>query len=171
MVVTRETLESTFAAHERAVDAAGLGGDWQGFVDLFLPDAVYNDQMVGDMEGINTIKTWVDATLATFPGNQMYFETDWVAYDEEGGRIVASLANVMRDPGDGSVMKQSNISVLTVAEDGRLSGEQDIYDVTTFITLIKEWGRRAIALGTLKPEQIDWYRAAYPDLFEDAGTD
>lgn len=166
MAVTRETLESTFAAHESAIGAAGLGGDWQGLIDLFLPHAVYRDQMVGDMEGTDVIKTWVDATLATFPGNQMYFETDWVAYDEAGGRVVASLANVMRDPGDGSVMKESNISVLTVADDGRLSSQQDIYDVNSFISLIKEWGRRAIAFDALEPEQIEWYRNAYPDLFE-----
>jgi hypothetical protein len=35
--------------------------------------------------------------------------------------------------------------------------------VTTFLDLIKAWGRRAMELGTFDAEQRAWFAAVYPE--------
>lgn len=163
---TRDELESAFRAHEKTIATAAESGDWEPFVQLFVPDARYIDPMVGTMRGHDEIRKWVNATLATFPGSAMYFPAAWHLIDEERGRIVCELRNVMRDPGDGSVHEESNISILTYAGEGRLASEQDVYDAASFANLVQVWGRRSVECGTLTDEEAEWFRQTMPAVFE-----
>ena len=158
----RNTLERAFRAHEAAIAAVAGTPDWEPFVQLFTPDAEYHDPMVGTMSGQEAFRPWVQATLGTFPGSAMHFETRWHLLDEEHGRVVCELANIMRDPGDGSVHEATNITILEVAEDGRLRSERDVYDSPAFIALIEGWGRRAHELGTLTEDEVAWFAATMP---------
>lgn len=72
----------------------------------------------------------------------------------------------MRDPGDGSVHEQSNITILRYAGDGRFRSEQDVYDPAAFLGLIERWGRRATQLGSLSPEEKEWFAQTMPAALE-----
>jgi hypothetical protein len=163
---SRDELESAFRTHESTIAAAASTGDWEPFVQLFTEDAHYVDPMVGAMRGHAEIRGWVNATLATFPGSAMHFPASWYLIDEERGRIVCELRNVMRDAGDGIVHEESNISILTYAGDGRFASERDVYDSTSFVNLIQTWGERALACDTLSDDEVDWFRQMMPAVLE-----
>jgi hypothetical protein len=158
----KQELEQAFARHEATIAAAADAGDWEPFVQLFVPDAEYHDPMVGIMRGHDEIRTWVNATLAPFPGSAMRFPEAWHVVDEERGGVVCELRNVLRDPGDGSVYEQSNITVLRYAGDGLFLSEQDVYDPAAFITLIQRWGRRSAQLRTLTDDETAWFAQNMP---------
>lgn len=159
---SRAELEEAFQRWHGTVSRAAAGGDWHEFVELFTPDATYHEQMFGELRGHDAIWAWVEPTLAQFPGLAMTtFPTRWHLIDDVNGVIVAKVRNVMRDPGDGSVMEADNISVLTYAGDGLFSSEEDVYDPAEFISLIESWGRRAMELGTLDDAERAWYVASY----------
>jgi hypothetical protein len=67
--------------------------------------------------------------------------------DEERGWVVCAIWNVMRDPGDGSVHRAVNWTMLHYAGDGRFSYEEDVYNPAEFGTMIEGWlaARRRVA--------------------------
>ncbi|MGW0174219.1 nuclear transport factor 2 family protein [Rhodococcus sp. NPDC003322] len=162
---SREELEDAFQKWYGAVSAAASGdGSWRAFVDCFTPDAKYLDMMAGWLDGKDAIWAWAEPTLAGFPGSAMTFPEYWHLIDEVNGVVVVKLNNLMRDPGDGSEMGADNVSVLKYAGNGLFESEEDWSSPPEFIDLIKNWGRRAMELGTLSDDEIAWYRAAYPDV-------
>jgi ketosteroid isomerase-like protein len=162
-----DELHEAFDIHARTVSAAAATGDWEPFVQLFLPDATYIDPMAGEIVGQDRIRQWVMATLAPFPGSAMTYPDLWHLVDVERGRVVCELRNVLRDPGDGSDFEANNISVLDYAGDGRFSREQDFYDSPTMIKMIEDWGRRSHQHGTLDDEETAWFAAVYPHVLND----
>ena len=58
----------------------------------------------------------------------------------------------MRDPGDGSVHEESNITILTFDDAGNLIREEDIYNPAKFATMTRAWCRVADAHGELSEE-------------------
>jgi hypothetical protein len=163
---SKEELEQAFRKHEATVAAAASTGDWEPFVQLFVPDAEYHDPMVGVMRGHDEIRSWANATLAPFPGSAMQFPEAWHIIDEDRGWIVCELRNVMRDPGDGSVHEQSNITILRYAGDGLFLSEQDVYDPAAFIALIERWGRRSTELGSLTDDETAWFAQTMPTALD-----
>jgi hypothetical protein len=55
----------------------------------------------------------------------------------------------MRDPGDGSVITATNISIITYAGDGLWRQQEDIYNPLRFVQAALKWCERAQELGTL----------------------
>jgi hypothetical protein len=159
---SHEELESMFRRHEETVANAAATGDWEPFVQLFEADATYIDPIVGIMHGQDEIRTWVEATLATFPGSAMHFPAAWHLVDVNHGRIVCELRNVLRDPGDGTLFEENNISILTYAGDDKLSGERDIYDSPAFVRLIENWGRSSAGCETLTTAEREWFTQTMP---------
>ena len=166
---TDDELERAFELHESTIRQAAASGDWEPFVQLFVPDVSYRDPMVGEMRGHDAVREWVNATLATFPGSAMTFPAVWHVVDGAQALVVCELRNVLRDPGDGSVHEQNNITVLRYAGDGLFASEQDVYDPAAFIALIEGWGRRSAQLGTLSPAEHDWFAATMPTALEADG--
>lgn len=164
--LSREQLQQAFDEHSAAIDACAGTADWSGFAARFTEDAIYTDPGVGHMQGRAAIEQWLSWALAPFPGSAMRFTTDWHLIDEERDRVVASLANVMRDPGDGTVMSASNISIITFGPDGLATAQEDIFDPRSMLGLIDDWGRAAHGLGTLTEEEIAWYQAARPGALD-----
>ncbi|GAA0956979.1 nuclear transport factor 2 family protein [Actinocorallia libanotica] len=163
---TNEELEDAFHLHAGTVTAAAESGDWEPFVQLFLPDATYVDPMVGEMKGHEQIRPWVMSTLSPFPGSAMHYPEAWHLVDVERGRVVCELRNVMRDPGDGSSFEENNITILDYAGDGRFRCERDVYDPAAMIKMIESWGRRSFELGTLDEDELAWFGAAYPHILK-----
>jgi hypothetical protein len=163
---TSDELEKAFQLHASTVDAAARSRDWEPFVQLFVPNAVYVDPMVGAMRGHAEIRPWVTTTLGTFPGSAMHYPEAWHLLDPERGRVVCELRNVLRDPGDGSVFEENNITILEYAGDGRFRSERDIYDSALMIRMIEAWGRRCVELGSLNDDELAWFAAAYPHIVE-----
>jgi hypothetical protein len=161
---TAGELENAFRLHADTVTAAAESGDWEPFVQLFLADATYIDPMVGAMHGHEQIRPWVTSTLGTFPGSAMRYPDAWHLVDPERGRIVCELRNVLRDPGDGSVFEENNITILDYAGDGRFRREKDVYDSPAMIRLIESWGRRCFELGSLDDDERAWFAVAYPHI-------
>ena len=48
--------------------------------------------------------------------------------DEPTGRVICELDNPMRDPGDGTIITATNISIVTYAGDGKWRRQEDIYN-------------------------------------------
>ena len=136
MSYSREELEEAFAAYQ----ALGAAGDWSAWADQFTEDAVYVEHHYGRFEGREAIRTWITATMAEFPGSDMpEFPVDWYVVDEERGWIVCRVLNRMRDPGDGTVHEEGNITILHYAGDGQWSYEEDVYNPAHFATMVKGW--------------------------------
>jgi hypothetical protein len=88
--------------------------------------------------------------MGSFPGSHMVaFPSLWSVIDEPTGRIIMELDNPMRDPGDGTVIGATNISIITYAGDGLWRQQEDIYNPLRFIQTTMKWCRKAQELGTL----------------------
>lgn len=163
---TNDELERAFALHEATIAAAAASGDWEPFVQLFVPEVTYLDPMVGVMQGHDAVREWANATLATFPGSAMSFPAVWHVVDGKQALVVCELRNVLRDPGDGSVHEKNNITILRYAGEGRFASEQDVYDPAAFISLIESWGRRCAQLGSLTDAERQWFAETMPAALE-----
>jgi hypothetical protein len=82
--------------------------------------------------------------MTSFPGSEMVgFPAAWTVCDEERGWVVAEIRNLMRDPGDGTVLEASNLTILRYAGDGRWAEEEDVYNPATFLDLATRYVRHA----------------------------
>ncbi len=64
----------------------------------------------------------------------------------------------MRDPGDGTIISATNISILTYAGDGLWSRQEDVYNPLRFASAARKWCRKAAELGTLTDEAEEWLK-------------
>ncbi len=170
---SREELENAFQNWHATVNRAGSGeGSWRDFLELFTDDVVYVEQMAGVLNGKDGVWAWAEPSLAQFPGSHtVAFPEHFHVIDETNGTIVAKLDDVMSDPGDGSVWSAPHVSILTYAGNGKFSRQEDIYDVTSFLDLIKGWGRRAMELGTFDEAQRGWFEQVYPETVPQTVSD
>ena len=167
---SRDELESAFQNWLTTVNQAGAGErSWRDYPELYTDDVVYHEQMAGTLKGREGIWAWAEPSLAQFPGSHtVAFHEHWHVIDEVAGKIVVKCDNVMSDPGDGTTYSAPHVSILTYAGDGRFRGQEDVYDVTTFLDVIKAWGRHAMKLGTFDATQRGWFEQVYPETVESA---
>ena len=64
----------------------------------------------------------------------------------------------MRDPGDGTIISATNISIVTYAGDGTWRQQEDIYNPLRFVQASVKWCRKAQELGTLDDEAAAWFK-------------
>ena len=139
----RAELETAFRHYQDEVERIAGSGDWQRFADLFTEDATYREHAYGTFAGREEIRRWIVETMTTFPGSAMpHFPIDWYVIDEDRGWIVCKVWNRMRDPGDGSVHQEYNLTVLHYAGNDRFSYEEDIYNPHHFGTMLAGWEAR-----------------------------
>jgi len=146
----RQELEAAFAGYQSTVAEITASGEWDRFAEMFTADASYVEHAYGEFAGREEIRPWIIRTMTTFPGSDMTsFPVAWSVLDEEQGRVVCEIRNLMRDPGDGSVHEASNITILDYAGDGLWSREEDVYNPQKFADMVLAWCRVARDHGTL----------------------
>ena len=157
---SRAELAAAFATFEAEVDDAARTRNWDAWVAHYTPDVDYIEHALGTMKGREQVRDWIYATMTTFPGSHMTsFPTLWSVIDDDTGRIILELDNPMRDPGDGTIISATNISIITYAGDGLWSRQEDIYNPLRFLKAGVKWCRRAAELGTLDDAAAQWMRA------------
>jgi SnoaL-like domain len=146
-------LAAAFETFEQTVAKAAETHDWDAWVQHYTPDVLYIEHAAGTMHGRQEVRTWIQRTMTAFPGSHMVaFPSLWSVIDEPTGRIIMELDNPMRDPGDGSVITATNISIITYAGDGLWRQQEDIYNPLRFVQAALKWCRKAQELGTLDAE-------------------
>ena len=126
---TRDELAAAFATFEQTVDRAARSQDWDAWVEHYTDDVLYIEHAAGTMHGRDEVRTWIRRTMGTFPGSYMTsFPSLWHVIDEPTGRVICELDNPMRDPGDGTIISATNISIVTYAGDGKWRQQEDIYN-------------------------------------------
>lgn len=156
---TRDELVAAFGTFEQTVARAAETQDWDVWVEHYTDDVVYVEHAAGTMHGRDEVRTWIRRTMSTFPGSYMVsFPALWTVIDEPTGRVICELDNPMRDPGDGTVITATNISIVTYAGDGKWCRQEDIYNPLRFLSAAIKWCRKAEALGTLDDEAAAWFR-------------
>ena len=138
---TRAELEETFASYLAAAAHGGATGDWERFGAHFTEDCVYLEHLVGEMHGRDAVLAFYRRSMVDdYPGNCIVeFPVEWHVVDEERGWILFQAWSVMADPGDGSVHRAYNFSLVKYAGDGRFHYQEDIYNPMTFAAMIGEW--------------------------------
>lgn len=156
---TRAELAEAFATFEATVDAAARTRDWDAWVAHYTPDVDYIEHAMGTMKGRDEVREWIYRTMTAFPGSHMTaFPSLWSVIDEERGRVIVELDNPMRDPGDGTIISATNISIVTYAGDGMWSRQEDIYNPLRFLAAGMKWCKKAQALGTLDDDAAAWMK-------------
>jgi SnoaL-like domain len=149
-VFTRDELADAFEKFEATVAHAAEMQNWDTWVQHYTPDVWYIEHAAGTMRGRDEVREWIARTMSTYPGSHMVaFPSLWSVIDESTGRIIMELDNPMRDPGDGSVITATNISIITYAGDGLWRQQEDIYNPLRFVQAALKWCRKAQELGTL----------------------
>ena len=153
----RNTLADAFATFEATVDAAARTRDWDAWVAHYTDDVDYIEHAMGTMKGRDQVRMWIYRTMTTFPGSHMTaFPSLWHVIDSDTGRVICELDNPMRDPGDGTIISATNISIITYAGDGLWSRQEDVYNPLRFLAAGMKWCRKAAELGTLDDDAAAW---------------
>lgn len=154
---SRKELAEAFEAFENTVDQSARTRDWDGWVSHYTPDVDYIEHAMGTMKGRDQVRTWITRTMTSFPGSHMTdFPALWAVFDKETGRVICELDNPLRDPGDGTIISATNISIITYAGDGLWSRQEDIYNPARFGDAAMRWCIKAQALGTLDDAAAAW---------------
>ena len=156
---TAAEITDAYAAFHKQVSGFVATGSWDGYADLFTPDAVYVEHAMGTFRGREEIRTWSVRTMTTYPGRVMTgFPLAWQVVDAGAARLVCEVRNPMPDPGDGTVWEEPNITIMTYAGDGLFSREEDVYNPLRFHTMAMEWGRIAAAHGRADDDVLAYLR-------------
>lgn len=156
---SRDELVEAFAQFEQTVDNAARTRDWDPWVDQYTDDITYVEHAAGTMHGREQVRVWIWKTMETFPGSYMTsFPSLWTVIDDARSRIICELDNPMRDPGDGTIISATNISIVTYAGDGLWCRQEDVYNPLRFVKTTMKWCKKAKELGTLPDEAESWMR-------------
>ncbi len=101
---------------------------------------------MGTFSGREEIRAWSVRTMTSYPGRVMTgFPLSWQVVDAQQNRLVCEVRNPMPDPGDGTMLEEPNITIMTYAGDGLFSREEDVYNPLRFHAMALEWARIAVA--------------------------
>ncbi len=148
-----DEISAAYAAMHAQVQEYAATGAWDAFADHFTPDAEYVEHAFGTFRGRDEIRAWSVRTMTTFPGGVMTsFPLAWQVVDAPTSRLICEVRNLMPDPGDGTLLEESNLTIMTYAGDGLFSREEDVYNPLRFARMATRWARIAEAHGNLDDE-------------------
>ncbi|NYI44490.1 hypothetical protein BJ993_001570 [Nocardioides aromaticivorans] len=154
---TAAEITDAYAVFHEKVAVMAETGDWTGYADLFTPDAEYVEHAMGTFHGRDEIREWAVRTMTSYPGRVMPgFPISWQVVDAEQGRLVCEVLNPMPDPGDGTMLTEPNITIMTYAGDGLFSREEDVYNPLRFHAMALRWARIAAAHGKADEDVLVW---------------
>jgi SnoaL-like domain len=168
----REELESAFRNYWQT---GAVGEDWAGFADLFTPDALYLEHVLGVRRGPAEIRTWLEPTMERYC--ELYTVYEWHVIDPEADRIVVYMQNRRDHPSGKGAIDFPGLTILHYAGDGRFDFEEDFWAVPGAERAFREY---AAAVKEHDPEhqakrtRLDWGRGpdwtrGAPSWFERAG--
>ena len=79
----RAELEQSF---RRYWQTGAVGEDWDAWSNLFTPDALYVEHMLGTRHGREEIRAWIKPVMERFC--EIYTAYEWHVVDEAGERIL-----------------------------------------------------------------------------------
>ena len=154
---SREELEEAWRRYQESVVEVGKTWDWSSYADHFTEDAQYVEHAFGTFRGREEIRAWSVRTMTTFPGGIMTgFPLAWQVVDVPTSRLICEVRNLMPDPGDGTMLEEPNLTIMTYAGDGLFSREEDIYNPLRFLGMTKKWAAIADAHGNLTDEAREY---------------
>ena len=124
----RAEIEATLERYQdlrRRIDAGEIQG-WTGIADFFTDDCVYIDPAWGRVEGIATLREFLDESMRGL--EDWTFPVEYTAID--GDTVVIKWTQV--SPGtrdDGTAYEQSGYSTLVYAGNGKFSYEEDLLNM------------------------------------------
>jgi hypothetical protein len=120
---SRQEVEEAF---QRYWTTGPVDEDWEGWVNLFVPDLSYRDHFWGTMHGREEIQLWIDAVMKGVP--EIYTVLDW--YTIDGGTVVFHCQNRRDNPDSEGpdYWDFPGLSVLRYAGDGMWASEEDFWD-------------------------------------------
>ena len=131
-----EEITEAYAAMHGRVQEYSSSGNWDDFALNFTEDAEYVEHAFGTFRGRDEIREWSVKTMTSFPGGIMTgFPLAWQVVDVPTSRLICEVRNLMPDPGDGSQLEESNLTIMTYAGDGLFSREEDIYNPVSYTHL------------------------------------
>lgn len=137
---TRAEIEAAFQHFQAAADQSAKTGDWRAWSECFTEDADYYEHHYGKMHGREAIYQWIQSTMVDpYFADMRNFPIDWYVIDEERGWVLCSVWNEMDDPGDGSLHREYNWTILHYAGDGQFSYEEDMYNPAEFGRMVQGW--------------------------------
>ena len=112
---------------------------------------------IGTFTGREEIRDWSMRTMTSYPGRVMTgFPIGWQVVDASQSRLVCEVLNPMPDPGDGTMLVEPNITIMTYAGDGLFSGEEDVYNPLRFHAMAQRWARIAAEHGNADEDVLAW---------------
>lgn len=157
MSFSAEEITEAYAAFHARVAGFVESGDWSGYADLFTPDATYIEHAMGTFRGREEIREWAVRTMTSYPGRVMTgFPVAWQVVDAPCARLVCEVRNPMPDPGDGTMLEEPNITIMTYAGDGLFSREEDVYNPLRFHAMALRWARIARDRGRADDDVLAW---------------
>jgi len=158
---TAAELDAAFTDFQQTVGEIAVSRDWDRYAEMFTVDADYVEHAMGTMHGREEIRAWIIRTMTAFPGSHMTgFPSLWHVIDAPTSRVICEVDNPMRDPGDGTHITATNITILTYAGDGLWSREEDVYNPIEFGIAAGRWCARAAELGTIDDAATAWMAGA-----------
>jgi hypothetical protein len=151
---TRQEIEDAFDEFQSAALEGGRTQNWDRWAECFTVDCTYLEHLYGELGGREAVRTWINKVMVeTYPGNEMVaFPVDWYTIDEDRGWVVCKVWNRMRDPGDGSLHQEYNLTVLHYAGGGLFSYEEDVYNPHHFGQMLKRWEQRRDELAARRTD-------------------
>jgi hypothetical protein len=150
-------IEEAYAAFHSRVETFVESGDWSGYADLFTEDATYVEHAMGTFRGREEIRAWAVRTMTSYPGRVMTgFPLAWSVTDAATDRLICEVRNPMPDPGDGTVLEEPNLTIMTYAGDGLFSCEEDVYNPLRFHAMALRWARIAAEHGRADADVLAW---------------
>ena len=152
----RDELEQAFRRYWRT---GAVGEDWAGFANLFTPDALYLEHVLGVRRGPAEIRAWLEPTMEQYC--ELYTAYEWHMIDPEADRIVVYMQNRRDHPSGRGAIDFPGLTILHYAGDGRFDYEEDFWAVPAAQRAFQEY---AAALKEHDPghkerrTRLDWGR-------------
>jgi hypothetical protein len=100
--------------------------DWDAWADLFTEDVVYEERVLGTMNGRETVRAWIKPLMVQY--GEIYGIYHWHQVDPSGsGRVVFHMDNRRDHPSGEGHLDFPGMTVLQYAGDGKWSHEEDYW--------------------------------------------
>lgn len=131
---------------------AAREADWTALADLFTDDVVYIDPAWGRVQGIAGLREFLDESMRGL--EDWDFPIEYVAIT--GDTVVIKWDQVLPGTGqDGSRYRQSGISTLVYAGNGKFSYEEDLLNLSHVFEDLKASGWRPGEGFVMPPAEPD----------------